>query len=62
MKQVELAQQLRISKSYLSKIMSGKRKGSPEITRKISSLEVHKSETDSTCKGGGLPAKLQPHE
>ncbi|MFC2020727.1 helix-turn-helix domain-containing protein [Chloroflexota bacterium] len=32
MKQVELAQKLGISKSYLGMILKGQRKGSPEIT------------------------------
>lgn len=50
MKQVELAPQLGISKSYLSMILSGKRTPSPEVARIISSQKVHKSETDSTCK------------
>ncbi|MFC2003155.1 helix-turn-helix domain-containing protein [Chloroflexota bacterium] len=60
MKQVELAQQLGISKSYLSMIMSGKRTPNQELARKISSQKVHKSETNSQCKGGALPAELQP--
>ena len=50
MKQVELAQQLGISKSYLSMILSGKRTANSELSRKLSSLEVHKTETNSTCK------------
>ncbi|MFC1907651.1 helix-turn-helix domain-containing protein [Chloroflexota bacterium] len=61
MKQIELAQQLGISKSYLSMILSGKRSPNQELARKISSQKVHKSETNSTCKGGALPAELQPH-
>ncbi len=60
MKQVELAQQLGISKSYLSMILSGKRTPSPEMVRIISSQKVHKSEAVSPCKGGALPTELQP--
>ena len=61
MKQVELAQQLGISKSYLSMILSGKRTPNQELARIISSQKVHKSEPISPCKGGTLPAELQPH-
>ena len=61
MKQVELAQRLGISKSYLSMILSGQRTPNPELARRLSSLEVHKSEAVSPCKGGALPAELQPH-
>ncbi len=61
MKQTEIAKQLGISKSYLSMIMSGKRTPSPEVARIISSQKVHKSEPISQCKGGALPAELQPH-
>ena len=61
MKQVELAQQLGISKSYLSMILSGKRTPNTELARRISSLEVHKFEPNSPCKGGALPIELQPH-
>ncbi len=61
MKQVELAQQLGISKSYLSMILSGQRIPNPELARKISSLEVHKTEVVSPCKEGALPTELQPH-
>ncbi len=61
MKQVELAQQLGISKSYLSMILSGKRTPSPEVARIISSQKVHKSEPVSPCKGGALPTEPQPH-
>ena len=51
MKQVELAQQLGISKSYLSMILSGQRKGSPALMRKLSSLEVHNFEAKSSLRG-----------
>jgi transcriptional regulator with XRE-family HTH domain len=61
MKQVKLAQQLGISKSYLSMILSGKRTPNQELAQRLSSLEVHKSEPISPCKGGALPAELQPH-
>ena len=60
MKQVELAHRLGISKSYLSMILSGKRTPSPEMARIISSQKVHKTEPVSPCKGGALPAELQP--
>ena len=61
MKQTELAKELGISKSYLSMILSGKRIPNTELAKAISSQNVHKSETDSTCKGGALPTELQPH-
>ncbi len=51
MKQVELAQQLGISKSYLSMIMSGKRIPNSELAGKISSLEVHKFVPSSSLRG-----------
>jgi transcriptional regulator with XRE-family HTH domain len=60
MKQIELARLLGISKSYLSMIISGQRIPNPELAKKLSSLEVHKSEANSPCKGGALPAVLQP--
>ena len=44
MKQVELAQRLGISKSYLSMILSGQRIPNQELAQRISSLEVHKFE------------------
>jgi len=61
-KQSQLANQLGISKSYLSMILSGQRRGSPELVGRLSSLEVHKTEAVYPCKGGALPAKLQPHQ
>ena len=51
MKQVELAQQLGISKSYLSMILSGQRIPNPELARRISSLEVHKYEARFSLRG-----------
>ena len=51
MKQNEIAKQLGISKSYLSMILSGQRTPNPELTRKISSLEVHRNETISSLRG-----------
>jgi transcriptional regulator with XRE-family HTH domain len=51
MKQVELAQQLGISKSYLSMILSGQRTPNPELARKFSSLEVHNFESKSSLRG-----------
>ena len=51
MKQVELAQQLGISKSYLSMILSGQRIPNQELARRISSLEVHNFEAVSSLRG-----------
>ena len=51
MKQVELAQRLGISKSYLSMILSGKRTPDSELARKLSSLEVHKFEAGFSLRG-----------
>jgi transcriptional regulator with XRE-family HTH domain len=51
MKQVELAKQLGISKSYLSMILSGKRMPNPELARRISSLKVHNFEPISSLRG-----------
>jgi len=51
MKQVELAKKLGISKSYLSMILSGQRLPSPELERRLSSLEVHKSEARFSLRG-----------
>jgi transcriptional regulator with XRE-family HTH domain len=43
MKQIELAKELGISKSYLSMILSGQRKPSPELADKLQSIPgVHK--------------------
>ncbi len=60
MKQKEIAETLGISKSYLSMILSGKRRANQELARRLSSLEVHNVEAVSPCKGGALPAELQP--
>ncbi|MFC1949013.1 helix-turn-helix domain-containing protein [Chloroflexota bacterium] len=51
MKQVELAQQLGISKSYLSMILSGQRIPNPELARRLSSLEVHNFEANLSLRG-----------
>ena len=40
MKQIELAQRLGISKSYLSMILSGQRRCPPELTYKLSSQGI----------------------
>ena len=61
LQQSQLAKELGISKSYLSMILSGQRQGSPEVIKRISSLEVHNFEAISPCKGGALPTELQPH-
>ena len=51
MKQIELAKQLGISKSYLSMILSGQRKASPELAMKISSLFFVNSEAKLSLRG-----------
>ncbi|MFC2032770.1 helix-turn-helix domain-containing protein [Chloroflexota bacterium] len=51
MKQVELAQRLGISKSYLSMILSGKRIPNTELARKLSSLEVRKFKAKFSLRG-----------
>ena len=51
MKQVELAKQLGISKSYLSMILSGQRKASPEMAMRISSLFFVNSEAKLSLRG-----------
>ncbi len=51
MKQVEIAKELGISKSYLSMISSGQRTPNPELEQLISSQKVHKSETGSSLRG-----------
>ncbi len=51
MKQVELAKQLGISKSYMSMIMSGKRMPTAELQGRISSLEVHNFEAGFSLRG-----------
>ncbi len=40
LKQNQLAKELGISKSYLSMILSGQRKGSPELVERIRSLKT----------------------
>ena len=51
MRQVELAQQLGISKSYLSMILSGQRTPNTELARRLSSQEVHKFEPIYSLRG-----------
>jgi transcriptional regulator with XRE-family HTH domain len=51
MKQIELAKQLGISKSYLSMILSGQRKANPEMAMKISSLFFVNSEAKLSLRG-----------
>jgi len=60
MKQVELSQQLGISKSYLSMILSGQRTPNPELAQRISSLGVHKFETISCLGSKHSSAELHP--
>ena len=55
MRQVELAQRLGISKSYLSMILSGQRQCPPGLAGKLSSLGVVNFEAKfSWCRGGDL--------
>ena len=51
MKQVEIARQLGISKSYLSMILSGQRKASPELAEKISSQLPVNSKARMSLRG-----------
>ena len=53
MKQIELAKQLGISKSYLSMILSGQRKANPELANKLrrySDKLVHKKAVNFEAK------------
>ena len=60
MKQIELAQRLGISKSYLSMILSGQRIPNPELARRLSSLEVHKFEAKSSLARRRSTTELLP--
>lgn len=51
MKQIELAKDLGISKSYLSMILSGQRKPNSELSRKLSSLGVVNSKARFRLEG-----------
>ncbi|MFC2063112.1 helix-turn-helix domain-containing protein [Chloroflexota bacterium] len=51
MKHKEIAQELGISKSYLSMILSGQRNGNNRIRKKISSLNVVNFEAESSLRG-----------
>ena len=51
MKQIELAQQLGISKSYLSMILSGQRQCPTELVDKLSSLEIVNFEARLSLRG-----------
>ena len=51
MKQVELAQELGISKSYLSMILRGQRTPNPKVLRKLSSLGIVKFEAGLSLRG-----------
>ena len=49
MKQIELANQLGISKSYLSMLISGKREPTPELAKKLQTASgVHKLVNNDT--------------
>ena len=55
MKQVELAQKLGISKSYLSMILSGQRRCPPELIGKLQSIPgVHNLVNNPLCE---VPSK-----
>jgi transcriptional regulator with XRE-family HTH domain len=62
MKQVELAKQLGISKSYLSMILSGQRKASPEMARKLSSLKVVNFKARFCLEGRNSTTELLPQK
>ncbi|MFC2018445.1 helix-turn-helix domain-containing protein [Chloroflexota bacterium] len=51
MKQVELAKELGISKSYLSMILSGQRSGNPKIMKTIRSQKFVNFEAESSLRG-----------
>ena len=51
MKQIEIAQKLGVSKSYVSMILSGQRKAPPEIRAKLSSLGIVNFERESSLRG-----------
>ena len=61
MKQIELAKELGISKSYLSMILSGKRTPNSQLAGRLSSLNVHKTKLNDAWKAGTLPTELLPH-
>jgi len=53
MKQLEIAQELGISKSYLSMILSGQRKANPQLANKLRRYSgdlVHKKTVNSKAK------------
>ena len=60
LKQNQLAKELGISKSYLSMIMSGQRKGSPELVERISSLKSVNFEAKSSLARRHSTAELLP--
>ena len=51
MKQIELANQLGISKSYMSMIMNGQRRCPPEIEKRLSSQKVVNFEASNSLRG-----------
>ena len=60
MKQIELAQKLGISKSYLSMILSGKRIPNPELAKAISSQKVHNFEASFSLARRRSTTELLP--
>ena len=51
MKQIEIAQELGISKSYLSMILSGQRKAPAKVREKLSSLGIVNFRHESSLRG-----------
>ena len=51
MKQIELAKELGISKSYVSMILSGQRKPNPTLAQRLSSLGVVNFEAKLSLRG-----------
>ncbi len=62
MKQVEMAGELGISKSYLSMILSGQRQPNPELATKLGSLGVVNFEAKSYLGSKHSTAELHPQK
>jgi len=60
MTQAELAKELGISKSYMSMILNGKREPTGTITKRLSSLGVHKFEAKSSLARRRSTTELLP--
>ncbi len=62
LKQSQLAEELGISKSYLSMILSGQRKCPQKLQGALSLFtNVHKTKLNGAWKAGTLPTELLPH-